>query len=562
MVFIGGHMSAEAEPKQGGLAVCDWIVDKLERHSGAAAALALFLIFVIALGQSGGKLLWYDELVTLKTASLPHWNDVWNFYDSGTDTTGPLQSFIARVGLMLPIDAELGSRLPFTFAYLVMCLCLYGYVRRRYPAGYALASLVFMLNFATFYYATEARAYALVLAGVGFAMFCWQSAVSGRHRLWSLIGLWLGLAFAIDAHAFAIFLFVPFALAQFVSDFKRKKSDWAIWAALVLFPAGILPVLHGELIAKKTFGGSFWAQPHLESMVDSYRIFCLRGRSYVIAVLLAGIGAALLQRHGRLHFPEPKARGFSVPEWVLAAMIALLPLYVIPASYLLHIYDPRYVISCNMGLVILAVAAVAEVARRGRIAGVALLALFLLGSAFSRVGTFVEGLHALAHPCHVHQQLQARFNNYPWMKLLEQSMLPVATDDPHQYGQIDYYAKPELNQRLYALTDIGETVKYPLSATSQLNFLRFGKQFSYRVLDVANFVPEHSHFLLAPEAPETANYGWLPHYLIAQQVAGNASFSCLGPACASSGANVFDVQFTKIPIQTEKEAISQSISAR
>jgi hypothetical protein len=377
-----------------------------------------------------------------------------------------------------------------------------------------------------------------------------------------LIGLWLGLAFAIDAHAFAIFLFVPFALAQFVHDFKRKKPDWAIWAALILFPAGILPVLHGELIAKKTFGGNFWAQPHLESMVDSYKRFVLGGRSVLVAIPLFGIGATLLRRQGRLQFPELKTRGFSLHEWVLAAMIAFLPLYVVPVSCLLHLYDQRYVISCNIGLIILAVAAAAEVARRSRIAGVALVALFLLGFAIGRVDTFVEGLHALAHPRNVHQQLQARFNNYPWVKLLERSMLPVATDDPHQFGQIDYYAKPELNQRLYALTDIGETVKYPLSATSQLNFLRFGKQFSYRVLDVANFVPEHSHFLLAPEAPETANYGWLPHYLIAQQVAGNASFSCLGPACASSGANVFDVQFTKIPIQTEKEAISQSISAR
>jgi hypothetical protein len=77
---------------------------------------------------------------------------------------------------------------------------------------------------------------------------------------WSLLGLWFGLAFAVDAHAFAIFLFVPFALAQLVRDFKRKKPDWPIWTALILFPIGILPVLHGELLAKKftasTFGHS------------------------------------------------------------------------------------------------------------------------------------------------------------------------------------------------------------------------------------------------------------------------------------------------------------------
>ncbi len=553
-------MAAEAEPRQKVLAVCDWIADKLDRHSGLAAALALLLIFVIAVGQSAGKLLWYDELVTLKTASLPHWSDVWSFYANGLDTTGPFQSLIARLGLMLPIDAELGCRLPFTLAYLVMCFCVYGLMRRRYATGYALASMIFTLNYATFYYSTEARAYALVLAGVAFAMFCWQSAFSGCHRPWSAVGVWFGLAFAIGAHAFAVFLFVPFAVAQFVHDFKRKKPDWAIWAALVLFPVGILPVLHGEMIAKTIFGGNFWAQPHLGSMIESYKRFMVGGRSYFVAAGLVGAGSALLQRRGLVHFPELKTRGFSTPEWALVGLVALLALYVAPASYLLHVFDQRYVISCNIGMMILTVGAVAEVARRRPIPGVILLGLFLLATAHNRAGTMMEGLRALAHPGRVHRELQASFNNFPWVKMLEQESLPVVTDDPHQYGQIDYYGTPELNHWLYALTDMGDIVKYPLSATSQLNLLRFGNRLSYRVVDVAEFVPEHPRFLLIPEAHETVNEGWLPRYLIAQQVAGNATLSCLGPACANPGANVYNVEFNKIPVQPKDEPKPYTIS--
>jgi len=555
-------MAAEAEPRQRLLAARDWITDKLEQHSSLAAALALLLIFVIAVGQSASKLLWYDELVTLKTASLPHWSDVWDFYANGLDTTGPLQSFIARFGLIMPIDAELSCRLPFILAYLVMGLSLYGFVRRRYSAGYALASLIFTLNYATFYYATEARSYALVLGGVGFAMFCWQSAIGGRHRPWSPIGVWLGLAFAIGAHAFAVFLFVPFAVAQFANDLKGKKPDWAIWAALVLFPAGILPVLHGEMIAKSIFGSNFWAQPHLGSMVESYKRFFVGGRSYLVAAALVAIGAAMLRWQGRLHFPEAKTRGFSRPEWVLVVMIACLSIFVAPASYLLHVFDQRYVISCNIGLIILAIGIVAEVARRRPIAGVVLLGLVLLGSAHNRTGVFIEGLHALAHPDRVHRELEASFNNYPWVKLLGQSNLPAVTDDPHQYGQIDYYGNPELDHRLYALTDMDEIVKYPLSATSQLNFMRFGNRLSYRVLGVTEFVPEHPRFLLIPEAPETVNEGWLSRYLSAQQVAGIATLSCLGPACRNPDANVYDVQFTKIPVQAENEPMKYSITIR
>lgn len=551
-------MTEEAESEQRVLSVCRRIVDNLERNAGIAAALALLLIFVIALGQSANKLLWYDELITLRTVSFPQWHDIWSFYANGIDTTGPLPSFIARVGLMLPIGPELGSRLLFTLAYLVMCLCIYGFVRRRYPAGYALAALIYPLHQGIFYFATEARAYALVLAGVGVAILSWQSAVSGRHRRSSLLGLWLGLAFAVNAHAFAIFLFVPFALAQFVQDFKHKKPDWAIWSALILFPTGILPVLHGELLAKKVLGTNFWSQPNIQSMISSYQDF-FGYMSYPIILLLVAAGAALLQRRNRLQVPEPKTRGFSAPEWVLVAMIASLPLYVVPASYPLHIYVPSYVISCNIGLIILAIAAAAEAAWRSRLAGAVLFALFLLASTRNRIGTFVEGIHALVHPGRVHEQLQARYNNLAWVRLLEQSQLPVVTDYLKLYSQFDCYARPELKYRLNGVTDIRDMKKYLQFPGTELNLLRFSKPFSYRVSDVADFLPEHPHFLLVEDP---VKYVWMPSYLIDQQGAGNASFACLGPDCAGSGTNVYDVQFTKMPAQVEKEAMPDSTAAR
>jgi hypothetical protein len=105
-------------------------------------------------------------------------------------------------------------------------------------------------------------------------------------------------------------------------------------------------------------------------------------------------------------------------------------------------------------------------------------------------------------------------------------------------------------------------VKYPLSATSQLNFMRFGNRLSYRVVGVTDFVAEHPHFLLIPDAAETLNEGWLSHYLIAQQSNGSATLSCLGPACANTGANVYDVQFTRIPGRTENESMTYSITIR
>ncbi|MGD0893190.1 MAG: hypothetical protein ABR923_16830 [Terracidiphilus sp.] len=541
------HMTVEGQSRQRVLAVCDWIVDRLERHAGGTVALVLLLIFVIALGQSANKLLWFDELITLKTAFLPHWSDVWNFYNNGLDTTGPVPSMIARVGLLLPTSPELVSRLPFTFAYLVMCFSMYSFVHRRYPAVYALAAPIFSLNYAFFSYATEARAYALVLAGCGIAMLSWQSAVSGLHRRWSVFGIWLGLAFAIEAHAFAIFLLAPFAVAQLTRDLKRKEADLAVWMALTLSPAGLLPVLHGELLAKKIYGTNFWSQPNFESLFKSYSEFVSGGSSYLKILLFVAIGAALLHWRSR---SQSKMRGFSTPEWILVSMLVLLPAFSVLASYPLHVYVARYAVGCNIGMVVLSIALVAEAARRSRYSGAVLLVLFLFAAAHSRFGEFVQGLHALVHPGRVHENLQVRYNNLEWVKLLERSSLPVVTDNISLDSQFEFYASSKLQQRLYGVTDIEDISKYPRTTTFQLNLVYFGGRILRQTQDIADFLPEHPHFL---QMAEPSEIGWLLPYLAAQQAAGSASSVCLGPANCTGRTGVYEVQFTKIPVLAESK---------
>jgi hypothetical protein len=540
-------MTVEAGPSRGILAVCKRIADSLERNAGIAAALALSLIFVLALGQSADKLLWFDELITLKSASLPHWRDVSTFYSSGLDTNSPLAALILRAGLILPFSPEIASRLPFTFAFLVMSWCMFGFVHRRYPAGYALAALIFSAYPLLFYFATEARAYALVLAAAGVGLYSWQSAVAGRYRPLSIFCLWIALAFAINAHAFAIFLFIPFAMAQFVQDFRNRKPDWAIWFALALFPIGIVPVLHGELASKKIYGANFWSKPDLKSMFESYTdLLFSGGLTYLVLLLLVAIGAVLLRWQRRLPVSSVESPGFSMPEWVLVSMLATLPLYVVPLAYPLHAYHSRYVLYCNIGLIALVVAAAAEAARRNRIAGAVLLAFFLCAACRYRAATITDGLRAMVHPGRVHRQLQAGFNNLKWVSIIEQSNLPVVTDDPVLYTQLDYYARPELQQRLYAVTDLGELKKYPQTSTCQLNLFCFSKSLSFRVADVANLRTAYPHFLLA-ERPDIGDLVWLPRYLADSQAAGNAVSTCLGPDCSGKAINVYDVRFIAAP---------------
>ena len=222
----------------------------------------LAFLLLIAIGVAAHKLFWYDELITVFTASLPTTGDLLRFYSDGLDTTSPVASLLARAGMHLPLPPELAVRFPFMLAFLCVPVGLYGFMRRRYSAGYALAALVFPLTFPGFaYFMTEARAYALMVGGAGLAMYFWQSAAEGKARPWSILGLWLALAIAVGAHFFAVFLFVPFAAAQLALDWPRKRPDWPVWLALLLFPAGFLPFLQGTQRASKYYRSAFHSKP-------------------------------------------------------------------------------------------------------------------------------------------------------------------------------------------------------------------------------------------------------------------------------------------------------------
>ena len=469
------------------------MADWLEQHSRRAIALALLSIFYIALGVSAQKPLWYDELITVKTAALPTVRDVWKFYAQGLDTTGPVPSLFAHAALKLPFGPELDVRLPFTIAYLVMVLCLYGFVRRRYAASYALICVLLCVAFPFFYYATEARAYALMLGGAGLALFCWQSAMLGRHRRLSIAGIWLGLAGAFSAHIFAIFLFVPLAGGQLIHDRKRRRVDWPVWLALVLFPVSILPIIGGERLAAARYQAHFW-KPHLELLHESY----LKLTQYswmAIAVLLLAAAASGHWLRSRGVEREKTCDGFTSPEWVAAALLALMPFYALPASFVTGVYALNYVVALQIGCALCLTGAAAALARRGVAAGFpvfAILALLVL----AKTGRSLEtGVKTLAHPGRVHQQCSADVMDAPWLQSILKSSLPIAFAEDHTFSQVSYYGGPALRSRFYFLTDVPDSLRYPLSVVPQTNFLTFSKALDFNAVDLHQFMAAHPQYL-------------------------------------------------------------------
>lgn len=517
----------------------------VEERAGILMGLLLGLLFVALVGLSASDYLWYDELVLLRVAGLPDWHAIWNFYARGLDTVGLIYALVLHAMLRLRADAELSARLPAILMFLAMLECVFLFVRRRYPAVYAFAVVLLLMMYPLLTFAVFAKSYTLELAGLAFAMLCWQTGGEQPDRWGNALGVWSGLAAAIYSHSFAIFFVIPFAAAQGLADWRRRRVDWAMWTALSLYPLALLPVLPGDLLASRLYGSHFWSQPSSALAKQAYIDYFQQDWRFVVmllavAVAIPAIGdkRALEQRAMTL-----ERSGLSLPEWALVSMLALLPICVLPPSYLLHAYRADYVLAYAIGLALLLVCGLAERAGHSVAAGTAVCVLFSSVTLRVDLKTIPEGVRALAHPRRVHARLQSSFDSAAWVKLLETTNLPVLAGDHLLYTRLDAYAPQSLRSRLYFLTDFAQVSQYPLSETSQRNFLLFGKMLGYQTMDIGRFLPDHREFLMVVDG--TAGALWLEPYLLKQEKQGNATLGFLGPYATTP--NVYDVRFERLP---------------
>jgi hypothetical protein len=173
-------MISESAAKQKAGIALERVGETVEEHAGAGMVVLLVLLFVALVGLAASDYLWYDELVIVRVAALPHWHDIWNFYASGLDTIGLLYALVLHGLRALPADDEIRSRLPAIVSFLAMLGCVFVFVRRRYAATYAFAVVLLLTTAPLFDMAVFAKSYAVELAGLGLAMVCWQRALEKR----------------------------------------------------------------------------------------------------------------------------------------------------------------------------------------------------------------------------------------------------------------------------------------------------------------------------------------------------------------------------------------------
>lgn len=299
---------------------------------------------------ASAKVMGNDELFTYYIARLPHLSDVWKALLTGAEQTPPLVYVITRAFFRLLGVSSLSIRLPEIIGVWLMGLCLLVFVWKRFSFLYGVVAMLFPLVTKAFSYATEGRAYALVLAFSAFALLCWQSATEGRHRRLALVGLSAGVAAAISSHYYAVLILFPLSLGELVRSVERKRIDAAVWVSLGL---GLTPLLlFLPLIeSARSAAPHFWAKPRWMSMIDFYHRFLLPPSVLPLALLLALVMAYSALRPASRETKPP----YSFPVHELAAVLGfvLIPVAgVILAKTVIGAYDDRYALPAVIGFCI------------------------------------------------------------------------------------------------------------------------------------------------------------------------------------------------------------------
>jgi hypothetical protein len=431
-------------------------------------------------GRASQKLFWHDELFTLYMARLPSMSHVWAAIATPADGTPPAFHAITRASIALFGDGAIGLRLPSIVGFLVACVSLYVFVRRRSGPVYGL--IAFLLPMATnaYSYAYEARAYSVVLGLAGIALISWQAAVDGRKRLWSLGALFTSLSVAIACHYYASLLLVPFGIGEAARYRRRHVPDWPLWSILI---ASVFPLIALQPLiraAPKLVVGWF-SQLSPRAILDGYETVLVPLVIPALAILVLA-GAVSTVAADRTETPPAPP----VSEWLAMATLLATPMWAAPlAGLVVGSFVARYALIWVLGFSVLAAFGVAACLRYARVMGTVAGLILLLWTGAKQTAAVRLLAHDSPTADATYRHLLAERN----------TLLPIAVTHGHTYLPLVEYGPAEIRSRLVMIVPPPRVVAR-LGESGDTPLIGLSKWVPLRIQDLDSFIAARAQFLL------------------------------------------------------------------
>ncbi|MCU1263097.1 MAG: hypothetical protein JWO80_5982 [Bryobacterales bacterium] len=422
------------------------------------------------------RLFSHDELFTYYMAQAPTFSRLIEEIRN-LDLNPPMVYLVTRWWQHLFGTGEIATRLPSAIAYLLASLGFVRFLSRRVGLFWGAAAIALFWCSPYFQYATEVRPYALLLAFFSLALVSWDHAVSNKHRGAALAGVAVGVVGMMLSHVFALFSVGALLLAELVRTIRRRRIDWALWAALILplatvltyiplmqrFEAGAFPERYQGGPRKVAVFFAKWAL----GIVKPFSIACVFG-------LLAWW---LLGSHSKR-----KAKARWEDYGLIVGMI--LPVFLI--NFMLMrthgAFFERYCVTSALASSAIAVLVLGAVTRFRPLPGLCALGVFLCA-----------GLTLYLAPPALGYIKGSKPGSFDRMK----PELPFVAASGLTFLEMDHYEHPGFVRRLYYLTDRKAAIAYA-HATIFEGMASEKKYFPIRanVEKYEHFVADHRHFLV------------------------------------------------------------------
>jgi hypothetical protein len=478
----------------------DWLADQIERRRLAFLILFSIIFFASCLSIAATKIMWNDELTTHYPATLPTTADLLAFFREGFDLQPPTSALLTRASIKVFGDNHAAFRVPYIFGFWLMSVCIFRFVARRCPPIYGAAAMIFPLITSAFYYASEARPYALVMGFTALALVFWQQILENERRAISLFGLWVSLAACICLHYYAILIWIPFGLAELARCWVRKRPDWPVWIVIL---AAIIPLLlfvPGIQAGRANYAGGWWARPHLSQIENAYRFMLTLALAPALAVVVlwAAISKPLPSKSSLPGGPVLPP----LPERILVGSLAALPVFGVPLSFLTGGFVERYALASLVGITIFLAFTACTRSRGNKLLAAVMVVCFSSWFVLKTSSTVRKQMvESGGLPMHAARPFQAK----AWMRDIEQSALPVAATPLVFYHQFQYYVPDSIHPRVYYLASRKDAMHYDGMDTGDNLALVLSKRIPLQVPSYESFVASNPHFLLCAE---TTNPTW------------------------------------------------------
>lgn len=484
------------------------IGDRLEKWAcwldrrPALIVLALTAFYAVLIRQLAYRRLWFDELHTFYIAQAPTLSRLLEEIRL-LDLNPPLQYLLVRISFKVFGISELTARLPMILIFFLGSMCTFAFLRRRVGVLWAAAGVQLAWYTRGFYLAAEARPYGILIGCLGVTLMSWDFAASGIRRRWALTGIAIGALGMILSHAYAPLWIMPFWAAEAVRDWKKRRIDWPVWAALVLPLTACVTYLP---LLRNAEGATF--PPQFLGSVKIAAFFYLGILIPDFLPVLIAAAAAFTIAAWRKSKPIAE---LGAPQSVLFVACVLPPVLLNALSIYKRIpfYD-RYAAPAAFMISIALVLFLAHESKANRLSGLVTIVIFFGASVVLPVELLAPSF------ADARQVPTTSMSRTPIGQIHPE--LPLVVNNALVFLEIDHYENdPEVLSRLYYLSDRDFALKYNMTdVTEGLPLMKHYFPIRATVLPYSDFVAEHRHFLVWGSLDN--EFGWLLRKLRADGV--------------------------------------------